>query len=319
MEEVVMNQAAIFVGIDISQDTLDIALRPCGEQWHIAYVPQEIAALVQRLQDKRPTLIVLEATGALELPLVSALASQGLPVAVINPRQTHDFAKSLGRLAKTDHLDAQVLAHYAEAIRPTPRPLPDAQQQALSALVVRRNQVLEMMTAERNRLRLAHPTTQPDIREHIAWLSQKLDKLDDELKHTIQASELWKAKDEILRSAKGVGPVTSAILLSDLPELGQLSPKKLAALVGLAPFNVESGHWHGQRHIWGGRSRVRTALYMAALVAVRFNLPLRTFYDRLLAAGKAKKVALTACMHKLLTILNAMVRDMTPWRDNAAA
>jgi transposase len=264
----------------------------------------------------RPAAVVLEATGDLEGALVSALVAVGLPVQVVNPRQVRDFARATGRLAKTDALDARLLAQFAEAVRPTPRPLPDAATQALSAVLTRRRQLLEMLTAEKNRRSSAAKRLQNQIDAHIDWLIADLARVDAELDATIRQSPVWREQDDLLQSIPGVGPGLSRTLLAELPELGTLAPKPLAALVGVAPHNRDSGTVRGKRTIWGGRAVVRTALYMAALVATKWNPVIRAFYQRLLTAGKAKKVALVACMHKLLNILNAMVKQKTPWRAN---
>jgi transposase len=256
---------------------------------------------------------VLEATGGREGPTVAALAAAGLPVAVVNPRQVRDFARAVGQLAKTDVLDAQILAHFAEAIHPTPRLLPDAQAQELAALLARRRQLIQMQTAERQRLDTALPRVKPQIERHLAWLEAELTDLDQTLHEQVQASPLWREQENLLRSVPGIGPTTALTLLADLPELGRLDRKAIAALVGVAPLSCESGTWRGRRIVWGGRARVRSALYMATLVASRFNPIITAFYQRLCAAGKPKKVALTACMHKLLTILNALVRQGIPW------
>jgi transposase len=306
--------ARLVVGIDVSKAALDVAQRPNGEPWRVANEEAGITELVDRLRPLGPELIVLEATGGLERLVVAALALAGLPVAVVNPRQVRDFAKATGRLAKTDALDAAALAHFAEAIRPQPRPLPDAQSQALAALVERRHQLVGMLTAEKNRLRQALPAVRPQIAAHSAWLEQALREEDGELDQMLHASPLWRERDQLLRSVPGVGPTVSLTLLAHLPELGQGSVKHVATLVGLAPLNRDSGAWRGTRSIWGGRRQVRSALSMAALVGVRHNPTLRAFYERLLAHGKPKKVALTACMHKLLTILHALLRDRTPWQ-----
>ncbi len=306
--------AAIFAGIDVSKATLDVALRPGGEHWRSPNDEAGISELVARLRLLAPQLIVLEATGGLERLVVAALALAELPLAVVNPRQVRDFAKATGQLAKTDALDAAVLAHFAEAIRPQPRPLPDAASQALAALVERRRQVVGMLTAEKNRVQQALPPVRPKVAAHIAWLEQALSELDGELDQMLRASPLWRERDQVLRSVPGVGPIVARTLLAHLPELGQGSVKHIATLVGLAPLNRDSGAWRGSRAIWGGRRHVRTALYMAALVGVRHNPILRAFYEQLLARGKPKKVALTACMHKLLTILHAVLRDRTPWQ-----
>lgn len=308
-----------FVGIDVSKAALDVALRPDEGPWRYANDEAGIAELVSRLQPLAPALIVLEATGGVERVVVAALALAGLPVAVVNPRQVRDFAKATGRLAKTDALDAAALAHFAEAIRPAPRPLPDAQSQALAALVERRHQVVAMLTAEKNRFQQALPAVRTHVAAHIAWLEQALKQLDGELDQLLQASPLWRERDQLLRSVPGVGPTVALTLLAHLPELGHGSVKHIATLVGLAPLNRDSGAWRGTRAIWGGRRQVRAVLYMAALVGVRHNPVLRAFYERLLARGKPKKVALTACMHKLLTILHAVLRDRAPWQPSLLA
>ena len=312
-----MTSTRVFVGIDVSKDRLDVALRPSAERWAVANDDAGIATLVDRLRALTPALIVLEATGGLELPLTGALAA-GLPVVVVNPRQVRDFAKATGQLAKTDALDAAVLAQFAEAVRPALRPLPDAAMQELSALLARRRQLLEMRTAEQNRLGMALPPVRKGIRAHIAWLERHLAQTDDDLARAIRESPVWRERDDLLRSTPGVGPVLARTLLASLPELGTLNRKQIAALVGVAPLNRDSGTLRGRRSVWGGRAHVRAALYMSALAATRHNPIIRTFYKRLCAAGKAKKVALTACMHKLLLILNAMVKHRTPWEDKFA-
>lgn len=309
-----MEKPLVFVGIDVSQDRLDVAVRPSGERWAAATAAPAISALVERLRALHPALIVLEATGGLELPVVGALGVAGLPVVVLNPRQVRDFARATGKLAKTDALDAHTLAHFAEVVRPSVRPLPDAATQALSALLTRRQQLVEMLTAEKNRLRTTLPPVRPRLQAHIAWLEQELRAVDEELHTTLRASPLWREKEDLLRSVPGIGPTVSLTLLAELPELGTLDRKKIAALVGVAPLNRDSGTWRGKRMVWGGRATVRAALYMATLVASRWNPVIRAFYQRLCAVGKPKKVALTACMRKLLTILNAMLEHRTPWR-----
>jgi transposase len=311
--------AALFAGIDVSKATLDVALRSSGEHWCSTNDEVGIAALIERLRPLDPELIVLEATGGLERLVVAALALAGLPLAVVNPRQVRDFAKATGRLAKTDALDAAVLAHCAEALRPEPRPLPEAQRQALAALVERRHQVVVMLTAEKNRHQQALPTVRPKVAAHIAWLEQALKELDAELDQTLHASPLWRERDQLLRSVPGVGPTVSLTLLAHLPELGQGAVKHVATLVGLAPLNRDSGAWRGTRAIWGGRRQVRAVLYMATLVGVRHHPVLRAFSERLLTRGKPKKVALTACMHKLLAILHAVLRDRAPWQPTLLA
>jgi transposase len=312
-----MDASLVFVGIDVAKAHLDVAVRPTGETWRAANDPAGIAELVARLQAQRPTLVVVEATGGLEVPLVAAVAAAGLAIAVVNPRQVRDFAKAVGQLAKTDALDAQVLARFAEVVRPTPRPLPAAEAQALAALVARRAQIVGMLVAEQQRRGSTLPALRPRVDAHIRWLQAERDALDRELEQTLRRSPLWREREDLLRSVPGIGPVVAATLLADLPELGRLDRKQIAALVGVAPLNCDSGRWRGRRHIWGGRARVRAALYMGTLVAVQHNPVLRAFYERLLAAGKPKKVALTACMHKLVVILNALLRQGVPWQDRA--
>jgi transposase len=313
-----MSKAERFIGIDVAQATLEIAVRPTGESWQVANDEIAFGALVDRLRELAPTLIVLEATGGFQLPVVGALAAAGLPVVAMNPRQVRDFAKATGKLAKTDRIDAQVLAHFADAVRPEVRPLPDAATRELAILVARRRQLLEMRVAEQNRSRGVPPRIRAQIREHITWLNRCLAELDREVSQLVRSSPIWRERVDLLRSTPGVGPVLSATMLADLPELGTLSHKQIAALVGLAPLNQDSGKKRGKRVVWGGRASVRGALYMATLVATRHNPVIRTFYQRLLATHKPRKLALTACMHKLLTILNAMVRRQTRWAPPVA-
>lgn len=308
-----MVEHPVCVGIDVAKAALDVAVSPTAERWTLAYTEREVAALVRRLTPLQPALVVLEATGGLEGPLVGALAAAGLPVVVVNPRQVRDFAKATGRLAKTDTLDAAVLAHFAATVRPTPRPLPDAATQTLAALVTRRRQLVGMLTAERNRLASAPRALRAEIQGHITWLQRRLGRLDEDLDQAIRTSPAWRAQDDLLQSAPGVGPVLSRTLLASLPELGALNRKAIAALVGVAPLNRDSGTLRGRRRVWGGRAAVRAVLYMGTLVAVRHTPVLRAFYQRLRAAGKLPKVALTACMRKLLTILNAMLKHQQPW------
>lgn len=309
-----MSCVPLFVGIDVAKDTLDVAVRPTAETWQVANDAAGISALVEQMQTLAPTLVLLEATGGFEGPLLAALAVATLPVVRANPRQVRAFAQAVGILAKTDRLDASVLAHFAEAVKPIPRALPDAATQELSALLVRRRQVVDMLTAERNRLGTAPPRLQEALQQHITWLEGQRSSLEDALMYAIQQSAVGQAKEAVLRSIPGVGPVLSQTLLGQVPELGTLRHKQVAALVGLAPFNRDSGTWRGRRMVWGGRGAVRAVLYMGTLVATRFNPVIKAFYTRLLAAGKGKKVALTACMRKLLTIMNAMIRDMIPWQ-----
>ena len=303
----------MYVGVDVAKGMLDVAVEPTGETWRTANAADGIGELVVALTARQPTLIVLEATGGFEATLAAQLAAAALPVAIVNPRQVRAFAKSLGRLAKTDRLDAQVLARFAEAVRPEPRELPDEAAQRLGALCARRRQLVEMLTAEQNRLPRADEAVRPSIASHIRWLRQQLADLDRNLGAAVRGSPIWRQKDDLLQSAAGVGRVLSTTLLAELPELGSLNRKQIAALVGVAPLNRDSGTFRGKRSTWGGRAQVRRPLYMAALVGTRCNPTLRAFYARLLAAGKPKKVALTACMRKLLVILNAIVRDNQRW------
>jgi transposase len=314
-----MSSLTLFVGIDVSKDTLDVAVRPTAETWQVANEAVEISTLVAQLEAMAPALVVLEATGGFEGPLLAALAVAAVPAVRANPRQVRAFAQAVGILAKTDRIDARVLAHFAEAVKPVPRALPDAATQELRALLLRRRQVVEMLTAERHRLGTAPPRIHQAIQQHIAWLEGQLASLDDDLTQAIQRSAVGQATEAVLQSIPGVGPVLSRTLLGQVPELGTLGRKQIAALVGVAPFNCDSGTMRGRRRVWGGRAEVRAVLYMSTLVATRYNPVIKAFYARLLAAGKLKKVALTACMHKLLTIMNAMVRDMTPWQPREVA
>jgi len=312
-----MTQESVYAGIDVSKDRLDIAIRPSGAVWSVAYDGDGVGHLLSEFQSLSPSVIVLESTGGLELPVVGALAAESLPVVVVNPRQVRDFAKATGRLAKTDVLDAQVLAHFAEAVRPEVRPLPDSDTQGLHSLTARRTQVMEMLVAEKNRLGRASRAVAPRIRAHIQWLELELEDLDQGLQQTLRRSPVWREQDDLLRSVPGVGPQLSVALLSDLPELGTLSRRQIAALVGVAPMNRDSGTKRGRRMVSGGRARIRAVLYMGALVATRHNPVIHSFYQRLLAAGKPKKLALTACMRKLLTILNSMVKSGQRWNPHA--
>lgn len=314
-----MTPTPCYVGIDVAKAHLDVAVRPGDDRWRVPNQDTEIARLVPRLQQLQPELVVLEATGGFERAVTAALAAAGLSVAVVNPRQVRDFAKATGRLAKTDVLDAQTLAHFAEAVRPTPRPLPDEQAQELAATLERRHQLIVMLTAEKNRWHLATGALRQRIEAHITWLETELADIDHDLDQTIRQSAIWRERDALLQSVPGIGPVVSSTLLAELPELGTLTRQQLAGLVGVAPLNRDSGARRGKRGVWGGRGRVRTALYMATLVASRYNPVIRAFYERLLQAGKPKKVALTACMRKLLTILNAMLMHHTSWKPASAA
>lgn len=307
----------MFIGIDVAKAQLAFACRPSGETGTVPNNDVGIRELAARCQALAPTLLVLEATGGYEAAVVAALVTAGLPVVVANPRQVRDFAKATGQLAKTDALDARVLALFAERVRPAPRPLPDAAAQALDALLTRRRQLVEMLTAERNRLLVARPPVRRDLQQHIRFLERRLREVDDDLHTAVKASPAWRVKDDLLQSVPGVGRVVSLTLLAELPELGRLSHKEIAALVGVAPLNRDSGTLRGKRLVYGGRAPVRAVLYMAALVASKCNPVIRAFYLRLRAAGKPAKVALTACMRKLLIILNAMARSGTPWRTES--
>jgi transposase len=313
-----MREPNVFVGIDVSKAQLDVALRPTTDCWQVNNDESGIAGLVERLRTVQPTLVVLEATGGLEVPVTGALAEAGLPGVVVNPRHARDFAKATGRLAKTDTRDARGLAHFAEAVRPTPRPLPEAQAQALSAGLTRRRQLVQMRTAERRRLQSAPQQIRADIQAHITWLTRRLARADAEVAAAIHASPLGRAKDEIRQSTPGVGPILSRTLVAEGPELGVLNRQEIAALIGVAPLNRARGTVRGKRAVWGGRAHVRAVLSMSPLAAVRHNPVLKAFYARLRAVGKAPKVALTACMRKLLTILNAMLKHRTRWHENYA-
>ena len=310
-----MEGEARFVGIDVSKAQVDVAVRPTGKRWTLPYDETGIEGLIPQIVDLEPALVLLEATGGLELPLVAALAAAALPVVVVNPRQVRDFAKATGTLAKTDTLDASVLAHFADAVRPEVRPLRDAETQALNSLTARRHQVMTMLVSEKNRLGSAIGAVSPRIEAHIAWLEQELSDLDKGLRQTLRQSPVWREKDDLLRTVPGVGEQLSLTLLANLPELGTLNRREIAALVGVAPYNRDSGTRRGKRAVWGGRSRVRAVLYMGALVATRHNPAIRDFYQRLLASGKPKKLALVACMRKLLVILNSMLKNGSPWCD----
>ena len=304
----------MFIGIDVSKAQLDVCARPSGKSWRVSNDEAGIAQLVGELVELKPELVVMEATGGFEVPVAAALAVAGVALAVVNARQVRDFAKAIGRLAKTDTIDAAVLAHFAEAVHPQPRPMPDQETVELSAHLTRRRQLVEMLTAETNRMRTARPEKlRQRIYLHVKWLRQQLRDVDVDIDSDLRKSAVWREKDDLLQSVPGVGPVLSRTLLAELPELGTLDRRQIAALVGVAPLNRDSGTSHRKRVTWGGRAVVRTPLYMAALVATRHNTIIRATYVRLVEAGKAKKVALVACMRKLLVILNAMVRDRRPW------
>ena len=311
-----MEAIAIFVGIDVSKARLDVAVRPWGQSESVTNDEAGIKSLVKRLGEIQPALIVLEATGGVERQLTRALVNAELPVVVINPRQVRDFAKATGQLAKTDSIDALVLARFAEAVRPALRPLPDEVTLELRGLIARRRQLTEMIVAERNRLGGASKTVRKRIDAHVRWLEAELQRADGDLDQSIRQSPIWQDKEDLLRSIPGIGPVISRTLLAELPELGGLNRKQIASLVGIAPLNRDSGTLRGRRAIWGGRASVRAALYMAALVASRRNSLISVFYKRLRTAGKAPKVALVACMRKLLTIINSMINHKTRWSEN---
>jgi transposase len=314
-----MNTPDRFIGIDVSKARLDVAQRPDHHPRSFANDLEGCHALRDDLLALAPTLIVVEATGGYERLLVTTLLLAALPVAVVNPRQAREFAKACGRLAKTDRVDAQVLAHFAQALRPAPHVLPSEEQRALEALLTRRQQLVEMLTAQQNRLAQAASWVQADLNAHMDGLKARLEQTNDDLQTRLKQSEAFVQADALLQSVPGVGQTVSLTLLACLPELGRLNRRQIAALVGVAPFACDSGQQRGVRHVFGGRAGVRSALYMATLVAVRHNPVLRAFYDRLLAAGKAKKVALVACLRKLLTILNVLLSKGEKWNPKTAS
>lgn len=308
-----MNKARVVAGIDVSKEQLDMAMLPGGESSRMLNNAQGIGELVEKLKTTQVDLVVLEATGGYEMQAASMIAAAGLRVAVVNPRQVRDYARALGRLAKTDRIDAQTIAAFAQAVEPEISRLPDVEAAELQALIVRRTQLMGMRVQEMHRLELARGAMRKQIKTHIAWLERAIGDIDDDLAKRLRASPAWRAKDELLRSFKGIGPVSSGTLMAALPELGQLDRRAISALVGLAPFNRDSGSFRGRRSIWGGRARVRAALYMAALTAMRSNPVIKAYYAQLVARGKPHKVAMVACMRKILTVLNAMLRTGTPW------
>lgn len=307
-----MSNPESFVGIDVSKAWLDVAWLD-GRTLRIDQTPEAIASLLEQLRSQPPTLVVMEATGGLETGVASALAAAGLAVAVVNPRQVRDYAKACGRLAKTDRIDALVLAAFAAAIRPQVRALPDEHTRALGDLLARRRQLVEMRVQEKLRLQQASPVQRVSLREHIAWLDERIDRLDIDLTHALRSSPAWRDKDDLLTAIPGVGSLMRATMMALLPELGALNRRQIAALVGVAPFNRDSGKHQGGRVIWGGRAQVRRTLYMATVAATRCNPVIRAFYQHLRGQGKPAKVALTACMRKLLTIMNAMLKHHSPW------
>ena len=314
-----MNQPSpLFVGIDVSGDFLDVAIHQSSETWRVPNEAASIDALVQQLAAMNPALIVMEATGKLELAVLKALCQARLPAVAVNPRQVRDFARATGRRAKTDRIDALAIAHFAAVIQPVVRPLDDEQTEQLQALLLRRIQLVEMLVAEKNRLERAHQAARESLRDHIKWLKQQIDVADHDIDSFLRASSAWRHKEDLLRSVPGIGPGAAATLIAFMPELGSLSRRQIASLAGVAPFNVDSGNHTGKRRVQGGRAIVRRSLYMACVPALRFNPAIRAFYDRLRQAGKPFKVAITACMRKLLTTLNAMIRNSTPWNTCVA-
>jgi transposase len=308
-----MNSQVVYVGIDVSKENLDLAVNPRKQIRRFHNTATGIGKTIDHIRETGSTLVVMEATGGLEIPLAAALGEAGIPTAIVNPRQVRDYARSTGKLAKTDAIDAQMLADFAATVHPEPRPLAEPQARELKDILARRQQLNEMITAEKNRLQRARGVLLDHIRAHIDWMEKEMSDMDLALRRFIEESPMWREKDILLKSVPGVGPVLSFTLLAELPELGKLNRKQIAALVGVAPFNRDSGKMRGKRSVWGGRASVRAALYMGAMVATRFNPVIKRFYQRLIAAGKAKKSAITACMHKLLTIINAMVKHNSFW------
>jgi len=308
-----MNQ--LFVGIDISKDRLDVHIQPTEECYSLAHDEAGVAEVVRRVRDLGPQLVAMEATGGYEIRLAAALGSAGLPVVVVNPRQIRDYARATGQIAKTDRLDARVIAAFAGAVRPAVRPLPDDEAQQLGEVIARRRQLVDMLGAETNRRRMVRdPRLRERLKDHITWLEQAVGEVDDDLRGLVRGSVLWRETDDLLRSAPGIGEVTSFTLIADVPELGRLGRRRIAALIGVAPMNRDSGTLRGRRMVSGGRAPVRAVLYMATLSAIRYNPTIAAFYQRLRAAGRPGKVAVVAAMRKLLTILNAIVRERRPWQ-----
>lgn len=308
-----------YVGIDVSQSALDVLVRPTGEYYQVDNTPEGFAEIVRKLREAKPELVVMEATGGYERELSIALVLAGLPVAVVNPRQVRDFAKSMNRFGKTDRVDAGVIAMFGEKLNPEARGVPEEEIRALDALVTRRQQLIEMRTAEKNRAGVASAPHKLRIRDHIRYLDEQIQAIEEELEDLIKKSEIWQARDELLTSVPAIGPVTSSMLIARVPELGRLKSKEIAALIGVAPYAVDSGKYKGQRRIWGGRADVRTVLYMATISAIRCNPVIRAHYEQLKTRGKMPKVAIVACMRKLLIILNAMVRKNQSWSPTVAA
>jgi transposase len=309
----------VFVGIDVSKAQLDVAVLPSRETWRVENEPASLKRLGRRLKELAPKLIVMEATGGLEIPVAAVLSRAGLPVVIVNPRQVREFARAVGQLAKNDRIDALTLALFGERVRPEIRPLPDELAQAFDALLARRRQLVAMIAEEKTRLQQARSReVRSGIQRHIRWLEHEIDDTEHGLTDSVRRSPIWRAKDDLLRSAPGVGPITSFTVLADLPELGRLNRRQIASLVGVAPHPADSGTLRGKRVTWGGRAHVRRVLYMAALAACHSNSTFRDFYQRLLKAGKPHKVAIVACMRKLLSVLNAILRDGSPWDPTLA-
>lgn len=314
-----MEREDIYIGIDVSQDTLDMAAYPTGQLWQYKNSKSGIAKTVGKLMAVGPKLIVMEATGGYEQALKNALDEAGLAVAVVNPKRIRDYGRSLGELAKTDRLDAKVMAHFAAKMEPPPQPPRDKAERDLDNLVTRRSQLSDMLTAEKNRLRdYLDQAVQQDIHDHVRWLEDKIADLDKEIKQRISKNPVFSEKAKLYKSMKGVGDVLASTLIAKVPEMGRINQREIASLAGLAPVNRDSGKFRGKRMIHGGRAMVRKAAYMPAVVAIRFNPAIKALYQRLIAKGKLKKVALIACMHKMLTILNSMAKTNTLWKDVTA-
>lgn len=311
-----MDTQELFVGIDVAKDTLDISVHPIAERWQVANTPDGVASLVQRLTALAPQRIVMEATGGYERLALYCLAAAKLPAVAVNPRRVRHYARALGKLAKSDPIDSDTLAHFASTMRPEVRPLPDEAQQRLAAALTRRQQLVQMHTAEHNRLGTAHASMRPSIEQHLAWLEEQIAAVEEELEQQSSQRADWREDRELLESFKGIGPISSLTLLVELPELGHLDRKQIGVLAGVAPLANDSGRRRGKRAIWGGRARVRGVLHMAAVTAVRCNPVIRAFYERLIRAGKPPKVAMVACVHKMLTILNAMLHQHTRWEPD---